>query len=367
MNKQKRFYLYIVFVLIVNQACAFSSFASTPVPVVDTPTDKPPSELDVPSGKETPTATNIPVLGHVVQPNEVAPAPGKLIVDVDSSGTAVERRAPYGDSYKINRFERPFQQDMQYIPDMDILNFNLSQDEDWYYVSIELIGDNPNNSLGINYGVEIDLNVDGFGDTIVWAHPPYTVEWDASVVQVFQDSNVDSGGSSVTQSENVFSGDGYDSLLFDGGSQLGSDPDLAWVRMVEGQKATIQFAFKQNLIGSFFTLGVVSDAGLKDVSKFDYSDRFDEVEAGSPVRNKDFYPLGELYAVDNTCWEAYGFEVVGNEPKACQPDLQPINTPSNDDQPSDLQPGNNPLSCNPPPNCDGNGGGAYDPNTCECQ
>jgi len=360
MNRQKSFYLYIVFVLIFNQACAFSSFASTPVPVVDTPTDVPAVDLEVPGGKETPTATNFPVIDHIVRPNEIAPSPGKLIADVESSGTAAEERAPYGDSYKINRFERPFQKDMLYIPDMDILNFNLSQDEDWYYVSIELIGDNPNNSLGINYGVEIDLNVDGFGDYIIWARPPYTVEWDTSIVQVYQDSNLDTGGASVSQVENSFDGDGYDTLIFDGGSQQDSDPDLAWARMVEGQTALVQFAFKRSLIGSFFTLGVVSDAGLKDVSKFDYSDRFDEAEAGSPIRSKEFYPLGALYAVDNTCWEAYGFEAVGNEPKACQPDLQPIGTPSNEDQ-------GNPLSCSPPPNCDGNGGGAYDPNTCECQ
>ncbi|MBK8421881.1 hypothetical protein [Candidatus Villigracilis saccharophilus] len=363
MNIPKFFYLYIVFVLIVNQACALSFFADTPQPVVDsvdTATAEPAAEVEEPGGNETPTATNLPVVDHAVRPGETTPPPGKLIADVESSSTAAEERAPYGDSYKINRFERPFQKDMVYIPDMDILNFNLSQDEDWYYVSIELLGDNPNNSLGINYGVEIDLNLDGFGDYIIWAHPPYTVEWDVSIVQVFQDSNVDSGGSSVTQSENVFSGDGYDSLVFDGGAGLGSDPDLAWARMVEGQKALVQFAFKRSLIGSFFTLGVVSDAGLKDVSKFDYNDRFDEAEAGSPIRSKEFYPLGALYAVDNTCWEAYGFEIVGNEPKACQPDLESIDAPTNDDQ-------GNPLSCDPPPNCDGNGGGAYDPNTCECQ
>lgn len=360
MNRKKLFYLYIVFVLIVNQACVFSSLTGAPESAADTPTAEPAVELGDTGGNEIPTATDLPLIDHIVQPNEIASPPGNLIADVESSGTAAEKRAPYGDSYKINRFERPFQKDMQYIPDVDIFNFYLSEDEDWYYVSIELIGDNPNNPLGINYGVEIDLNVDGFGDFIVWAHPPYTVEWDTSIVQVFQDSNLDTGGASVSQVENVFDGDGYDTLVFDGGAQLGSDPDLAWARMVEGQKALVQFAFKKSLVGSFFTLGVVSDAGLRDVSKFDYSDRFDELVAGSPVRSKEFYPLGALYALDNTCWEAYGFEVVGNEPKICQPDLQPVDTPPNDDQ-------GNPLSCSPPPNCDGNGGGAYDPNTCECQ
>jgi hypothetical protein len=277
-----------------------------------------------------------------------------MIDDVESSGTGPQGWAPYGDSYKLNRFERPFGQDMTYIPDMDIHRFGLSEDEDWYYISIQLIGNDPNNALGIHYGVEIDLNADGFGDYILWARPPYTPQWDTSTVQVFQDSNLDSGGLSALQSDAVFDGNGYDTLIFDGSAQQNSDPDVAWVRMSADATATIQFAFKKSLTGSFFMVGIVSDTGLKDVSKYDYADHFTEADAGSPVRNNQYYPLGLVYAVDNTCWEAYGFQTTGYEPKLCQPILQPTHTP----------PPEGPiLACNPPPNC---GGGPYDPQTCEC-
>lgn len=292
---------------------------------------------------------------HLMRPGDFVPVPGGFVDDVESSGTGAERRAPYGDSYGINRFERPFLEDMTYLPDLDIHKFGISQDNDWYYISIGLIGNDPNNPVGINYGVEIDLNADGFGDYIIWAHPPYTPAWDTGTVQVYEDSDHDSGGVSSKESDAVFNGNGYDTLLFDGGNQQNADPDLAWVRLFEGQNATIQFAFKKSLSGSSFMFGVVSDAGLRDVSRFDYSDYFTEAEAGSPVRGKANFPLGSLYAVDNTCWEVNGFTSTGFEPKVCPVILQPVIKPSGNDDPSD---------CNPPPNC---GGGPYNPVTCECQ
>jgi len=33
----------------------------------------------------------------------------------------------------------------------------------------------------------------------------------------------------------------------------------------------------------------------------DYVDRIEEAQAGSPVRDKKYYPLGDLYLVDNVC------------------------------------------------------------------
>jgi hypothetical protein len=50
---------------------------------------------------------------------------------------------------------------------------------------------------------------------------------------------------------------------------------------------------------------------------YDYNDRFTEAEAGSPVYDKQYYPLKALFAVDNTCWEAFGFKANGYEPKLC--------------------------------------------------
>lgn len=358
MNKHKSYYPILLFILVFTLACsALSSSTDTSVstePVSSIPLPSPLSTDSETSVEPVPGSTRVPEVTHLMIPSEVLPAPGKQVEDVYSFETATEKRAPYGDSYKLNRFERPFMQDMTYVPDLDIKAFNLSQDSNWYYITIRLIGDDPNNPIGINYGVEFDLDLNGFGDYLVWAHPPYTNQWDTSVVQVFKDTNQDTGGLSGIEADGNPGGSGYDSLIFDGGTGQNPDPDLAWVRISDSKSATVQFAAKKSLVGGSFMMGVIADAGLKDVSRFDYNDHFTEIEAGSPVRGKGNYPLGLLYAVDNTCWEAYGFQATGYEPKICPPILQPVIKPSNGEQP---------LACNPPPDC---GGGPYDPNTCIC-
>ena len=167
---------------------------------------------------------------HVKSPASL-PALEKTVYDVDSSGTASEKRAPYGNSYDINRLERPFLQDMTYVSDLDIAAINLGQDVDWYYVSVKRIGVDPNNALGINYGVELDTNADGFGDFIIWASPPYTPEWTTQNVQVFADKNHNTSGLSAEKSDAPYPADGYETIIFDGGHGSGDDPDLAWIRV----------------------------------------------------------------------------------------------------------------------------------------
>jgi hypothetical protein len=365
MKNREFLYICIALVMALGLACTPTSpngdAASSPSGVVSSSSPNASTEASAPTSTLA-TTQSIPVTGHLMTPTEVVPLPGKMIDDVESSGTGPEGRAPYGDSYKLNRFERPFLQDMTYVADIDIHKFGLSEDADWYYVSIQLMGTDPNNAPGIHYGAEIDLDGDGFGDYILWTKPPYTPQWDTSTVQVFQDSNRDSGGLSALKSDAVSDGDGYDTLVFDGSSSENADPDLAWVRTNEDRGTTLQIAFKKSLTGSAFMLGVVSDAGLKDVSKFDYADHIAEANAGSSVQNNPYYPLGELYAVDNTCWEAYGMQTTGYEPKLCQPILQPVNTQSPDeDEPA--------LACNPPPDCNGDepGTGDFDPVTCICR
>jgi hypothetical protein len=243
--------------------------------------------------------------------------PGKLINDVVSADTAPEKRAPYGDSYDINRFERPFLQDMTYVADLDIVSFNLAYDEKFFYVSIQLLGTNPNNDMGFNYGVELDTNADGFGDMIIIAHPPYDVDWSTDNVQIVQDTNRDTGGLSAEKSDAPLPGDGYDEIIYDGGRGAGDDPDLAWVRVNAGNKATVQFAFKKTWAGTRFMYGVIADGGLKSIADLDYVDRFTEEEAGSPVKNNQYYPLKALYAVDNVCRDVFGFTGTEQEPQRC--------------------------------------------------
>jgi hypothetical protein len=242
---------------------------------------------------------------------------GKLIYDVKSVDTAAENRAPYGDSYDINLLERPFMQDMSYVADLDIISYNLSFDEKFYYVSIELVGTNPNNPIGINYAVELDTEADGYGDYIIIARPPHSPEWSTDNVQVVEDTNDDTGGLSAAKSDAPLPGNGYDKVIFDGGRGPDDDPDLAWVRVNAGSTATVQFAFKIHLAENRFMYGVIADAGPRDITDLDYVDRFTKEEAGSPVRGNKNYPLKALFGVDNTCRTAQGFEGNWEEPQRC--------------------------------------------------
>jgi hypothetical protein len=337
--------------LITMLACNLSIGGTTPVPSTSqeqaplipiagqpaTPTTiAPPSEIP---------ATATVVVTHVVTP--AAPRGGKTVYDVESAGTAPERRAPYGDSYDINRLERPFLQDMTYVSDLDIVKFTIAKDSDWWYVSIKLTGIDPNNAQGINYGTEIDLDRDGFGDYLIWAHPPYTNQWDTAPIQIYQDLNHNTGGLSSGKSDAPFDADGYETLIFDG-NMGGNDPDIAWIRINAGADATVQFAFKRSWSGSVFMLGVIADAGLKDPKKLDYVDRIPITEAGSPVKDNMYYPLKGLFSVDNTCRDAVGFEPTNYEPQSCPVEPTPTKAPSHHPQPGITPP---PQGCQPDPTC----------------
>ena len=264
---------------------------------------------------ELPTPT-ITVLHSLVPSTSVGV--GEIIYDVVSVDTAAEKRAPYGDSYDINLLERPFMEDMSYVADLDIASYNLSKDEKFYYVSIELVGTNPNNAIGIQYAVELDIDADGYGDIIVVAYPPHSAGWSTDNVQVYQDTNHDTGGLSAAKTDAPIPGNGYDSLIFDGGrGPVDDDPDLAWVRINAGRLATVQFAFKRGLAENRFMYGVIADAAIRDITDLDYVDRFAEEEAGSPIRERSTYPLKALYGVDNTCRTAQGFEGTYEEPQRC--------------------------------------------------
>jgi hypothetical protein len=138
-------------------------------------------------------------------------------------------------------------------------------------------------------------------------------------VQIVQDTNRDTGGLSAEKAEAPLPGDGYDEVIYDGGRGANDDPDLAWVRVNAGNKATVQFAFKKSWIGTKFMYGVIADGGMKSIADLDYVDRFTEEEAGSPVRDQQTYPLKALYAVDNVCREVFGFTGTQQEPQRCTP------------------------------------------------
>ncbi len=350
--------LLVVFIL-VSLACVTPGLSS---PGNSQPVSNSSASESVPNSPETsPSATAEPAMTETQEPStptatailhsSTPPASvpaGTLNYDVDSSGTAGENRAPYGDSYNINLLERPFTQNvMSYIPALDIQTFSLSKDDTWYFVTETLNGGDMNDPLGIGYGVELDTNHDGSGDYLIWVNPPYLNAWTTDNVQVYSDPNHDVGGASPERSDAnattsaPYPGDGYETIIFNQGQ--GDDPDLAWVRLDPNNQSTLQFAFKQSLAGSSFMWGVWADAGLKDPSKFNYNDRFTLIQAGSPIKGNEDYPIKAIYQVDNTCWPANGFKTSGEEPHLCQL-FQP---------PSTKAPKATQATCSnvPPPSC----------------
>lgn len=285
-----------------------SLFEAISPAAVDTPSDIP-----EPAVKSVPAATQ--AVSHAIAPSSPS-STGVYVYDVVSEDTAPEGRAPYGDSYNINRLERPFTREMVYMPYLDIVTFAVAKDSTWWYVTVRMVGQQTASQSPFHYGVELDLDHDGFGDYLITAETPITPDWDTSGVHIFADNNHDTSGISAETSDAPLNTDGYETQIFNGG--LGdADPDLAWVRTVGGDRPTIQFAFKRSWSGSQFMLGVVVDAGPQDPGKMDYVDHFTLQEAGSPVRDNSNYPLKALAAVDNCCREAYGFQPTGYEPQLC--------------------------------------------------
>jgi len=311
-------------------------------PVTSTVTPAQPADL-----ASTPEPAQPEAIVHLVFPANLSDLETPNY-DVESNGTAPEKRAPYGDSYNLNLLERPFGPEMSYLPEVDIRAFHLVSDQLWHYVTIELLGSNFNSDLGIHFGVVLDTDLDGYGNFLVWAAPPYGVAWSAMNVKVFADGNHDTAGRSPLKSDAPGTGNGYETLLYDGGAGFGDDLDLAWVRLT-GERL-VQLAFKKNLAGDKFLFGVLADAGLKDVSRMDYVDALTELQAGSPVRGNSNYPLKELFAVDSTCHQAYGFVPTGYEPKICPLIVQATEPATSNSKPGgDSGGGGDPNVCQPPP------------------
>lgn len=352
MHRRSVVFAFLSFFVVLSLACNLTSAVAPaappnspipptpPAPVVVTATPESPVEpvpVVVGTATEPPLVATIMAAQHAMKPADVVPA-GSPHYDVDSSVTGAENRAPYGDAYNINLFERPFTETvMNYLPALDITTFTLSQDNDWYYVSFDLTGGDMNDPMAINYGVELDTNHDGFGDVLVWGHPPYGATWIAETVRVYTDTNHDTGGLSAEKSDAVLAGDGYDKVIFDLGQ--GDDKDLAWVRLNPNVTSAVQFAFKRSLAGNAFMWGLWADAGIRDPGKFNYNDRFKEADAGSPQKDEQYYPIKAISQVDNTCWLPVGFKPTGEEPHLC-----PSNEPP---APKQHKPGPTPVNCGP--------------------
>lgn len=311
MNKTRVMFFVSLGMMVVFTATACGLPA---LPGASTATQPPTAAL--PATSTTAPEPSPVAIQHVLQPGAGVTAIANAH-DNDESTTFADKSVRGGDEFRINRFERPFTaNDMEYLPQIDIVGMSMTKDDNFYYVQIKLAGFDPqtNNLSGI-YGVEFDLNVDGKTEVLVLAQGPLGTDWTTDGVTVYADANGDIGGTS-SRPDDIYTGNGYETIIFDSGK--GEDPDLAWAR-ASSNNAIIEIAFKQSVLKEYakWMWNPLASANPLDPTKFYFNDTFTEQRAGSPVKG-DNYPLKELAGFDNTCRVPANFEATGNEPMGCQ-------------------------------------------------
>ncbi|MBN2086475.1 MAG: hypothetical protein JW748_14745 [Anaerolineales bacterium] len=276
-----------------------------------TPSQTPPADA--------PTFTPTFTVAHLITPPGTT-GTTRYITDPETRDYAPQKKSPSGsDNFAGNRFERPYTAEtMEYLADVDLKRVELKIAAPWVYITFEFSSARAEGVGKTVYGAEFDTDKDGRGDFLVWGISPSGADWTTLGVEVWQDGNNDVGGVNPQLSNPMDpNADGYDQKLFADGQ--GADPDLAWIRQVEGGKK-VQLALKYSALGNApqFLWNGLADAGIRRSDWFDYNDHFTAAEAGSPFPTQaDLYPVKALSGVDNTCRDAFGFTPTGSEPGLC--------------------------------------------------
>jgi hypothetical protein len=209
---------------------------------------------------------------------------------------------------------------MNYLPYLDIVKSTMQrEDKDFIYVSIQVaapVADSGEKAA--RYGLLLDPNLDGRSEFLVLAQKPVSTDWSVAGVDVWESSSAgkpvatDSGPIPVTGSM------GYDVNLFSSGK--GSEADLVWARLSPEKPDTVEIAFRNSLVGGEkgkFVWRPVTDGADYTSTLYDLNVSYTLEQAGSPLGDSMFYPLKEVYSVDNTCRVASGYTASGNEPGLC--------------------------------------------------
>ncbi len=253
------------------------------------------------------------VLAETLPPEEV-PEPERTLEDVGSSHFSYEHRVTSGDNFLNGLYERPFTSgEMIYQPDLDITTVDQSQDDLFYYFTIRLYGMNmQGGGLKGAYSIEFDRSKTGRGDLLVQVVDP-AYEWSTQGVSIYGDKNRDVGGIKPVIADAGFTGSGYDMTIAQEGEKT------AFVRIDPKDGNAVQFAVSKALLENpeEFLWGAWADNGLKDVTKFDYNDAMGPTAAGSPIKDK-YYPVKDLFNLDNTCRLPVGTGQTGTVPGMCK-------------------------------------------------
>ena len=226
--------------------------------------------------------------------------------EIDTSLTSYMKMA-WGDSLRLGILERPYTQtDMKYHPETDLVSITVSEDDAYYYFSLELndVGDDGYPSA--NYAVEIDVDKDLKGDYLIWASGDDSTEWNQENVNVLQDGNKDVGGSAAVIPD-AGAGDGYETVVFS--PDVTDQADLAWKRVDPERPNVVQLAINKTLLdpGQFYWKAW-ADGNMIEADQFDVNDFYSNAEAGSPDLDSADYPVNQLNLMDSTCWSASGFQ-----------------------------------------------------------
>ncbi len=314
---------YVLILIFLFQACIPVKTAAVPT-VQSQATERPTPVITAPTAT-TGTSNTGPAtapVGHTDIPSTTSKAYSTMH-DNEESTTFESKGVREGDDFSRNHFERPFTSNvMEYLPQLDIMDFSIAKDDTFFYVKIQLAGlDASTKSLTGSYGIEIDRNRDGRGEILITTAPPYASDFSTDGVAVYVDTNGDIGGKKAGRPDDNFGGNGYEGVLFDLSQNIHpKDPDLAWVRFIDGDRPAIEIAFKKWIFQDgkeAFFWNVWASGSKLDPSKFNLHDNMSIVLAGSPNAENPNYPIKKLAAIDNSCRLPFGYEALGSEPMGC--------------------------------------------------
>ncbi|MDO9301562.1 MAG: hypothetical protein Q7T89_09260 [Anaerolineales bacterium] len=309
------------------QACSNSTLptaaVNTAVPIAVSSEAALVTPESVPSEVATVTQPVIAPVAHVTIPS-AGTSDRATAHDNENSLYFDTKKVKTGDEFYKNRFERPFTSvDMAYLPDLDIVNFSITSDENFFYVKISMVDlDTATQSLTGSYGVEIDRNADGRAEILLVTRPPYSTEFSADNVAAYLDINGDVGGAIINRPDD-YASDGFETTIFDlsQGIYPEGDPDFVWVRQTtDSDLPAVEIAFAKWMFEDgkvSFMWSVLTDDAAIDPATLYYHDHYTAEEAGAPNTDDPNYPIKALAAMDNTCRVPLGFQAVGSEPLGC--------------------------------------------------
>lgn len=312
MNTQKLLTMVIMIAFIV--ACNIPAL-NTPLEAADSA-----ASTNETAAVAPPPATEIGIQ-HTIIPVDLPVERSSHAGDYDTSLSAGKKAAEGGDRFTFGRFERPFNANTMdiYFSQIDIVDTYVFQDETWIYGTLTMKDMAAKNVLAARYALELDLDVDGKGDWLIIVSTPTSTEWSVEGVQAFEDTNHNVGDISAMYTDKNASGDGFESLIFDQGE--GDDADTAWARISPSDPNTVEISVKFSVVGSpeKYLINMWAGTSLINPSLFDINDHFSHEQAGAADSGLEyFYPIKEVFELDNSCKMAVGFEPTGQEPGLCE-------------------------------------------------